>query len=218
MIALYRYQLASLVFSQRYLPPVLVFLVALSVGTSSGAGPLLGAYAFCVIAVLGCATWLTIAVVNHEDPTQRQVVTVTVGTAERVLAANVATALTGCSFMIVIGLGYPILMGHYIVTATAVATGALAQLAMALLGMALGLLTSRLVIPRLGVAVIVAVVVLLAMLLLPWLSPVRPLIQLLSDAPYPDDVAVRAAVLTCVSAVILAACSIATHLVARRGD
>jgi hypothetical protein len=67
--AFYRYLLRSVLLSQRYLPPTLFFLAALAVGTSSDSGPLESSYAFCVLAMLVCTTWLTVSIVNHEDPT-----------------------------------------------------------------------------------------------------------------------------------------------------
>jgi hypothetical protein len=69
--ALYRYLLTSVLLSQRYLPPTLLFLAAMAVGTTSDNGPLESSYAFCVLAMLVCSTWLTVSIVNHEDPTQR---------------------------------------------------------------------------------------------------------------------------------------------------
>jgi hypothetical protein len=218
LIALYRYLLAGSVQSQRYVPPTLVFLAALSVGTSSDNGPLLRTYSFCVAAVLACSTWLTVTVVGQEHPVQRQVVVVASGSARRVLAATVAVALTGCLFLIAIGLVYPLLVGDHAVTAGALVAGAVAQFAAALVGTALGLLTSRLVVPRLGVAVVAAVAVLLAMLLVRWISPINPLVRLLSTAGEPGVTAVPLAVLTGLSAALLAVSAVITQWVsARRG-
>lgn len=216
MIGLYRYLLAGWVLSQRYVPPVLVFLAALSVGTGSDSGPLLRTYSFCVGAVLACGAWLAVTVVNHEDPVQRQVVTVAAGSARRVLAATVAVALTGCLFLIALGLFIPLLVGHHTVTAGVLAAGAVAQFAAALVGTALGLLVSRSVIPRLGIAVATAVAALLAMLLIGWISPINPLIRLLSNAGTPGGVAVRLVVLTGLSAALLAVGAAITQWVASR--
>jgi hypothetical protein len=218
LIALYRYVLAGTLLSQRYVPPVLVFLVALSVGTSSDSGPLLGSYAFCVGAVVACGTWLAIAVVNHEDPVQRQVVVTAAGSARRVLVATVAVALTGCLLLIAIGLVYPIATGHHTVTAGALLVGAIAQLAGAFVGVALGLPASRLVIRRFGIAMVIAVTGLLAVVLIRWISPVNPLVRLLSNADRPGDTVARLAVLTGWSAVLLAVSVITTQwLAGRRG-
>lgn len=218
MIALYRYQLTSMVLSQRYLPPALVYLAALSVGTSSDNGPLLRSYSFCVAAVLACSTWLAVSVVNHEDPVQRQVTTVAAGGSRRMLGAAIAVTFTGCLFLTALGLIYPILTGDHVVTAGAVLVGAVAQLAAALVGTALGLLTSRLVIPRLGIAMVVAVTALLAILLVRWISPVSPLIRLLSNATSPDSTTIPLTALTAVSVAILAVSAIITQRVADRRE
>ncbi len=218
MIALYRYQLSGLLLSQRYLPPVLVFLAALSVGTSSDTSPLLHAYSFCVAAIFACALWLAVAVVNHENPVQRQVIVVSAGSSRRVLTVTVAVALTGCLFLTAIGLVYPMLVGQRTVTAGTVAAGAVAQMSAACVGTAVGLVTSRLVITRLGVAVVVAVAALLAMLLVGWISPISPLIRLLADAGSPGGIAVRLGALAVVSAAMLAAGTVLTRLVSDRRE
>ncbi len=218
MIALYRYQLSSLLLSQRYLPPVLVFLAALSVGTSSDSSPLLHAYSFCVAAILACSMWLTVAVVNHENPVQRQVIVVAAGSSRRVLAVTVAVTLTGCALLTAIGLVYPMIIGQRTVTAGVVVAGTVAQLSAASVGVAVGLLTSRLVITRVGVAVVVAVGALLAMLLVGWISPISPLIRLLTDAASAGGIAVRLGALAAVSLTMLAAGTAVTHLVAGRRE
>ncbi|MEI8409867.1 MULTISPECIES: ATP-binding cassette domain-containing protein [unclassified Kribbella] len=79
VIAFYRYLLISVLLSQRYLPPTLIFLAAMAVGTTSDSGPLQESYAFCVLAMLVCTTWLTVSIVNHEDPTQRKITLVMLG-------------------------------------------------------------------------------------------------------------------------------------------
>lgn len=218
MIALYRYLFTSVLHSQLYLPPVLFFLIALSVGTSAGSGPLLHAYSFCVLAVLACTTWLTVAIINHESTIQRHLVIVTAGNARRVLAMSIAVASSGCLLMTAIGLVYPILTGRYAVTAGAISAGATAQVAVGLLGISLGLLTSRLVIPRIGVAVLTATTVLVALLIVPEASPANMLIRLLNNASSPAGIACMLAGLTAISAAVLGAATVATHLISSRRE
>jgi hypothetical protein len=217
-MALYRYVFASVVLSQRYLPPILLFFAALAVGTSGGSGPLLHSYAFCLFAVTACSTWLTAAVVNHESPVQRQVVIVTAGSAARVLIMTVAVAFTGSLFMVALGLVYPILAGRHAVTAGVVTAGAVAELSAALLGVALGLLTSRLVIPRLGVAVLVGVGVFLVLAIVRQVSPLAALVRLLDNASAPAAITGQLAGLTAISAAVFAAAAMAAHLVASRRE
>ncbi|MEV0283006.1 hypothetical protein AB0H36_02690 [Kribbella sp. NPDC050820] len=216
MTALYRYLITSVLLSQRYLPPTLIFLAALAVGTSSDSGPLESSYAFCVLAMLVCSTWLTVAIVNHEDPTQHQITLVMIGDSLRVLAITVAVVLTWCTPLLAIGLAYPIVTGKHVVTVGALAVGAAAQLSAAMIGSAIGLLCSRLVIPRIGIATLTAAAAILAVLLLRWISPIRPLMTLLSNEHSPADNAVPLTLLTALSAVLLIAAVLATRALADR--
>lgn len=181
MTALYRYLLISVLLSQRYLPPTLIFLAAMAVGTTSDNGPLESSYAFCVLAMLVCTTWLTVSIVNHEDPTQRKITLVMIGNSLRVLAITVGVVVTWCVPLVAIGLIYPIVTGKHVVTAGALTAGAVAQLAAAMIGISIGLLCSRLVIPRIGIAMLAAAAAILAVLLIRWISPIRALMTLLSD-------------------------------------
>ncbi|ADB33008.1 hypothetical protein Kfla_3957 [Kribbella flavida DSM 17836] len=216
MSALYRYLLLSVLLSQRYLPPTLIFLAALAVGVTSDSGPLQSSYAFCVLAVLVCSTWLAVSVVNHEDPTQRRITLVTIGDSSRVLAVTVAVVLTWAVPLVGIGLVYPIVTGRHVVTAGALAVGAVAQLAAAMLGTAIGLLCSRLVIPRIGLATLAAAAALLAVLLIRWLSPIRPIMSLLFNDQTPGQNAVPVALLALLCAAVLALATLATRAIVDR--
>ncbi|TCO50448.1 hypothetical protein EV646_102522 [Kribbella antiqua] len=215
MTALYRYLLVSVLLSQRYLPPTLIFLALMAVGTTSDSGPLQESYAFCVLAMLVCTTWLTVSIVNHEDPTQHQITRVMIGSSLRVLATTVAVVLSWCVPLLVIGLVYPIVTGKHVVTLGALTIGGIAESAAAMIGIAIGLLCSRLVIPRIGIAMLAAAAALLAVLLVRWISPIRPLMSMLSN----DSTAVVPfTLLTALCAAILCAAVIATGALADRKE
>lgn len=218
MTALYRYLMASVLLSQRYLPPTLIFLAAMAVGTTSDNGPLQSSYAFCVLAMLVCTTWLTVSIVNHEDPTQHKITLVMIGSSLRVLAITVTVVLTWCVPLVVVGIVYPIVTGKHVVTAGDLVVGAAAQVGAAMIGIAIGLLCSRLVIPRIGIAMLTAAAAILAVLLLRWISPIRPLMTLLSDGRTPGGTAVPLTLLTAVAAAILIAAVFATRTLADRRD
>jgi len=216
--ALYRYLLTSVLLSQRYLPPTLIFLAAMAVGTTSDNGPLQSSYSFCVLAMLVCTTWLTVSIVNHEDPTQRKITLVMIGSSLRVLTMTVAVVITWCVPLLLIGLVYPIVTGKHVVTAGDLAVGAAAQLGAAMTGIAIGLLCSRLVIPRIGVAMLTAAAAILAVLLLRWISPIRPIMTVLSDEKTAGANAVPLTLLAVLSAILLAAAVLATKLLADRKE
>ena len=218
MSALYRYLLASVLLSQRYLPPTLIFLAALAVGVTSDNGPLQASYAFCVLAMLICSTWLAVSIVNHEDPTQRKITLVMMGDSLRVLAITVAVVLTWSIPLIAVGLIYPIVTGKHVVTAGNLTVGAVAQLAAAMIGTAIGLLCSRLIIPRIGIATLTAAAAILVVLLIRWVSPIRPIMTLLSNGHTATEDAVPLALLTILCAAILAAALLATRGIADRKE
>jgi len=216
--ALYRYLMAGVLLSQRYLPPTLIFLAAMAVGTTSDNGPLQSSYAFCVLAMLVCTTWLTVSILNHEDPTQHKITLVMIGSSLRVLAITVTVVLTWCVPLVVVGIVYPIVTGKHVVTAGDLVVGAAAQAGAAMIGIAIGLLCSRLVIPRIGIAMLTAAAAILAVLLLRWISPIRPLMTLLSDGRTPGGTAVPLTLLTAVAAAILIAAVFATRTLADRRE
>ena len=218
MTALYRYLLTSVLLSQRYLPPTLIFLAALAVGTTSDNGPLQSSYAFCVLAMLVCTTWLTVSIVNHEDPTQRQITVVTMGSSLRVLATTVAVVVTWCVPLLIVGLVYPIVTGKHVVTAADLAVGGAAQLGAGLIGAAIGLLCSRLVIRRIGIAMLTAAAAILAVLLLRWISPIRPIMTVLSNDKPAGTNAVPLTLLAALSVVLLVAAVFVTNALAERKE
>ena len=71
MIALIRYTSATMLHSQRYLAPALLFLAAVGVSSSNDSGPLSPIYGLCAGALFVCATWFTIALISVEDPAHR---------------------------------------------------------------------------------------------------------------------------------------------------
>ena len=218
MSALYRYLMTSVLLSQRYLPPTLIFLAALAVGTTSDNGPLQSSYAFCVLAMLVCTTWLSVSIVNHEDPTQHQITLVMIGSSLRVLAITVTVVLTWCVPLLLVGLIYPIVTGKHVVTAGDLLVGAAAQLGTAMIGIAIGLLCSRLVIPRIGIAMLTAAAAILVVLLIRWISPIRPLMTLLSDGRTVGGAAVPITLLTALAASMLGAAVFVTRALSDRRE
>ena len=66
-LALLRYLAADAVRAQRWVAPVLVFLIAVVV-LGAGPGPALPVYGATSVALLPSALWLTVAVLNSADP------------------------------------------------------------------------------------------------------------------------------------------------------
>lgn len=217
MTALYRYQLTSVLLSQRYLPPTLIFFGVMAVGTTSDNGPLQSSYAFGVLVMVVCSTWLTVAVVNQEDPTQHRITLVMVGDSLRVLLTTITVVLTWCLPLLAFGLIIPLVTGKHVVTAGNLVVGAAAQLASALVGIAIGVLCSRLVIRRIGIAMLTAATALL-ILLIRGISPIRALMQVLSDDRSAAANAGPIALLAVLCLVILAVSVLLTRTIADRKE
>ncbi len=63
MTPLIRYTFATMMHSQRYWAPVLLFIAAVGVSSSNDSGPLAPIYGVGEGALLVCATWFTIALI-----------------------------------------------------------------------------------------------------------------------------------------------------------
>lgn len=217
MKALVRYALLDALHSQRYFPPVALYLVAVMVLTSSGEKAVAPLFALTAAALLVCSTWLTVAVHNSEDPVQRAITSVNAGSPRRVLLAGIAVALGSSVVLGLLGLAYPLLVVGHAAPLTLVA-GLEAELLSACVGVAIGTVCCRLVIPRTGYAVICAVVGLIVAGLPPWLPLVHPAFRLLvRDAPPAELAGSMLPFLAC-GVLVLAGCCAVTDAVARRRD
>lgn len=218
MIALVRYTLSTVLLSQRYLPPVLLFLAILAVFTSRDDGSLVPVYALCSAAVFVCGTWLTVATVNTEDPVRRSITVVNAGGTGRVLVASVWVAFGWCALIVVIGLLYPLTSGHHPVGPAVFALGAAAELTGGCTGVAVGLLCSRLVIRRTGYSVLAALGAILLLLLVPGLPPVNPVFHLLAGHRSAGSLLAPVLAFGAVSVVLVTASTAVTRFVTLRRD
>lgn len=218
MISLVRYTLATVLLSQRYLPPVLLFVVLLAVFTSNDNGSLLPVYAFGSAAVFACGTWLTIVTVDAEDPTQRSITVVNAGGIGRVLAASTAVAFAGCTLFSVIGLLYPLVTGHHPLGVGVLAVGLIAELAGGCSGVAVGLLCSRLVIRQAGWSVLTALAATIALLLIPGMPPMNRVFHLMVNENRPGAVLPQVALFGVLSVAMVAVSVAVTRFVTLHRD
>lgn len=219
MIALIRYTFATVLHTQRYLAPLLLFMGLMGVLTVNGSGPLPPAYASSAGALFVSSTWLTIAVMSLDDPPQRAIVVITAGGRSlRVLLATIGTVLLSCLVLMGFGLLFPLWVGDYAVTATDLLLGIEAQLTCALVGIAIGVLCSRLVFRRQGYALVAALALMTAALFVKGAPPVNRLFTLMSTTPDATKLLAPAGAMLAVSAMILAGFTAATHFVAARRE
>ncbi|GAA1555336.1 hypothetical protein [Streptomyces globosus] len=212
MIALIRYTFATVLHTQRYVAPLLLFTGLMGVLTVNGTGPLPGAYASSAGAMFVCSTWLAVAVTSLDEPPQRAITIVTAGGRPlRVLLAAIGTVLLSCLALMAVGLLLPLWLGDHAVTAADLLLGTEAQLACALTGTAIGVFCSRQVFTRQGYAVIAAVALLSGALFTKGLPPVNRLFTLMATTPDAVPLLVPAGAMTALSALLLTASAAAAH-------
>ncbi|MFJ8434815.1 hypothetical protein ACIQ9P_26290 [Kitasatospora sp. NPDC094019] len=218
MTALVRYQLTTLLLSQRYLAPLLLFTALVTVLTSDDTGPLTATHAASALAVLLAATWLTMALAGLDDPPHRAVLTAATGGPRRLATGTVLAALAACLPLTVLGLVLPLLVGSHSPTAADLLLGAEAQLTCACTGSAVGLLAARPVVRRQGHGLVLALALLLVLTLGKGLPPVNVLLTRLSGHHRSADLIGSTGLLLALAAALLGAAAVLAHTVAVRRD
>jgi hypothetical protein len=212
MIAITRYNLALLGHSQRYIPATMAFLFVSAMQYGDRSSPLVPAFSVSAGALLVVTCWLTVALIDVEDPLQRLI---TLSHARRlwpVLAGAVLTVLT-CAFGLTVVSETWAVFVHRGGGLGELGLGAFAHLACACAGIAIGLPCSRLLIGRVGWSVLAALLVLIPVLLAPWIPLVHPMLRAMAagaDAGGPVLLGVLA------SALMLAVSTVAVGVVVRR--
>lgn len=174
-----RYQLALFAHSQRYLPPVLAYLILLAVLYNDPTAPVPPEFAVGAGGLTVVSCWLTVALVDAEDPVQRLITLVHARRLSTVLGGIVAAAGLCCAVLAAVSLVWASLV-HHGFPADVLADGLLAHAACAATGIALGLPCSRLLLPRIGYTVLAAPALLGIVLLVRWVPVVNPMLRSLS--------------------------------------
>ncbi|ATW51269.1 ABC transporter [Streptomyces peucetius] len=149
MTALLGYHLALLLRSQRWLPPVLLYLAALAVGVLGG-GPVLDSLGWTAAGLLPVTAWLVRICATQEPPAARSVTAAAAGARRAhlasLLAAAVFAAVLGTVAVAVVALiSDPSSADHRVAVPRlpAAAAGTLAAAVCVLLGTAVGALCTR---------------------------------------------------------------------------
>jgi hypothetical protein len=182
MIALVRYTVAVMLHSQRFLPPVLLFLICLGTfAHDAGVEPVLPIFAPMTAVAFVCAAWLTAVLATAEDPVQRAITSVNAGRSWPQLAAVVVVVMATFAVLSVVLLALPLILGNRAAGVVELLVGAMALLTGAGFGIAIGLPTSQLVIRRRGFALLATLILLIVFLLIRGLPPVNTLVVLLTE-------------------------------------
>lgn len=209
-----RYQLALFGYSQRFLLPSFAFAALLAVVYSNDLGSSAApefAVSTGVLTVIAC--WLTIALVDVEDPVQWLITRAHARRLSTMLIGIVVTALACCAALTVLALVWAI-AAHGGVSWGELGSGVFAHLAAAFAGIAIGLPCSRLLVPRVGYTVLAAPIVLAVVLMSRWLPLVNPMLRALSSNK-PAELAILVGFLTSLLALAVSS-AVVGFLVDRR--
>ena len=179
MLALTRYYLALLGHSQRYLPALLAYLALCVILYSDPNSPPLPLFGVSAGGLLVVSCWLTIALLDIEDPVQRLVTLSHARQWRRMISGAILTVLA-CSLVLTVITEVWSALKSFKFQPAALGIGLLAHLACALFGIAIALPCSRLLVHRIGWTVLAAVITLVVVLLAK-IPLVHPLLHALTD-------------------------------------
>jgi hypothetical protein len=135
------------------------------------------------------------------------------------LDVSALVVLACCLVLDALVLAVPVVFGFTGLTGLDLVAGGEALLTGACAGIAIGLLTSRLVIRRIGFALLAILVLFVLFLVVPWLPPVHPVIFLLAGhASATGGLIASTSAYTAIAVVMLVASVLVTQLVAARRD
>ncbi|SFW53001.1 hypothetical protein [Amycolatopsis australiensis] len=211
MLALTRYYLALLGHSQRYLPALLAYLALCVILYADPHSPPLPLFGVSAGGLLVVSCWLTIALLDIEDPVQRLVTLSHARQWRRMIVGAILTVFA-CSVVLTVLTEVWSAVKSVRFQPSALGVGLLAHLACALLGIAIALPCSRLLVSRIGWTVLAAVIALFVVLLAK-IPLVHPLLHALTD----DEPVAGPLVLAVVtSAVMLVTSSLVVTRLAQR--
>ncbi|GAA3434728.1 hypothetical protein [Kutzneria kofuensis] len=177
-----RYLLADLFKSQRWLPPVFVYLAMTGILYGGDPGTPRPPYGVSEMVLFPLAAWLTVVLVNNEDPVQRYVTIAAVGGWRRLLGGLVGAAFVLNGVLVLLATFVPALIHHHPYALSDVALGFTAHVISAVTGIGLGVLCSRPMIPTTGWSLVAVVGVSLVVLAVAnRLPPVGAMAHLLFD-------------------------------------
>lgn len=147
MKALLRYVLSDTLRGQRWVPPLLCF-AAVDAIASAQDGSVLPTFALTATALLFIATWLTVVIVNNEDPIQQAITESCAGSRSRVRISKLLFSFAVAATLGIIGMIAPVVVSDAGVTLNDIGAGVCAQLIMSVAAVGLGGLCSRPIIRR----------------------------------------------------------------------
>ena len=180
MIALVRYVGRDTLRSQRWVAPLLCFgAIDAIIGAQSGS--VLPSYAIGGAALLFITTWLTVVIVNNEDPIQQSITEVCAGSQTKVRVSKLGVSLLIAVPLGVLGMIAPTVVSTSKTTIMEVIAGICAQIITAVMGVTFGALCSRPIVRRKSWSVLLGVLLGMATVLIPHGPPTRQLLVLFNE-------------------------------------
>jgi hypothetical protein len=183
--ALLRYTLSDLIRSQRWVAPMLCFAVFEAI-VDTTSGSVLPSYAGSATILLFIATWLTIAILDTEDPLQSDITIVSAGNGTWVRVSKLFSAFAVVVGLAAVGLISPPLTASQTVPWSYIAAGAVAHLVTGIAGVTVGAVFGRPIVGRTAWAMLAAVAVDLADIVIPHGVPTRQILVLFNETPVKD--------------------------------
>ncbi|TDV43665.1 hypothetical protein [Actinophytocola oryzae] len=180
LIALVRYLASDLLRSQRFLLPILLYVLLLAPLFKEDPGPPPQSWTVTALALYPVSCWLAVIVANTEDSGQRDVTIAAAGRRGRVAAGVLLTCLLADLLLVAVAVCWPMLTTGYAFSAHVVVAGVLGHAAVASTGTAIGLVCGRPVVRSVGWSVVLAGGALFLTVSQPWLPPVGSTLDALS--------------------------------------
>lgn len=177
MVALLRYILSDTFHAQSWVAPVLTLGVVDAI-VSAQTGSVLPTFAVLATALLFIATWLTVVIVNNEDPVQQSITETCAGDSGRVRLSKLIFSFVLAVLLGLIAMVPPIVISSSGAGLRDLLAGASGQLIAALAAVGLGALCSRPIVRRRAWSVLLGILVGLATVLIPDGVPSRQLLVL----------------------------------------
>jgi hypothetical protein len=175
--SLVRYVLSDTLRGQRWVAPLLCFAAVDAIASAQN-GSVLPTFAITATALLFIATWLTVVIVNNEDPIQQAITESCAGSRSRVRISKLLFAFGAAATVGMLGMIAPVVVSSSGATLEDIGAGVSAQLIMSFAAVGLGSLCSRPIVRRRAWSFLLGVLVCLATILVPSGPPTRQLLVL----------------------------------------
>lgn len=185
VVALFRYVCARSLLSQRWVPPLSLYLVAFA-ALFAGGGDARGTGVVSAVLLLPISAWMSTTALNADDTSQVAVVSASMGSYLRGRAVTTITAIVVCGAVGIVGITVALVAdprhgrpGGVLATSALLAV---ATMTTTIFGATLGSVCARPIIQRQGTSWLIAALVSVIAITAPW-SPFTSMVSQLAASP-----------------------------------